>query len=51
MNEKLKKDKMWYNNSNTLTTVAITILTLIIVLSQSYAVKNNLSTNDILRNL
>lgn len=51
MNEKLKKDKMWYDNSNTLTTVAITILTLIIVLSQSYAVKNNLSTNDILRNL
>ena len=46
-----KKQKNWYDNSNTITTISITLLTLIIVLSQSYAVKNNLSTSDILRNL
>ena len=46
-----KRGKEWYDNSNIITTIAIAILTLTIVLSQSYAVKNNLSTNDILRNL
>ena len=49
--EKEKKEARWYDNSNILTTVSITLLALIIILSQSYAVKNNLSTNDILRNL
>lgn len=51
MDENLKKEREWYDNPNIITTVAIAILTLIIILSQSYAVKNNLSTNDILRNL
>lgn len=51
MDNKLKNEREWYDNPNIITTVAITILTLIIVLSQSYAVKNNLTTNEILRNL
>ena len=44
-------ERKWYDNPNIITTITVTILTLIIILSQSYAVKNNLSTNDILRNL
>lgn len=49
--KKENKELRWYDNSNIITTIAITVLALIIILSQSYAVKNNLSTNDILRNL
>ncbi len=51
MDNNMKNERKWYDNSNIITTISITILTLIILLSQSYAVKNNLSTNDILRNL
>lgn len=51
MDKNVKNEREWFNNSNIITTVAIALLTLIIILSQSYAVKNNLSTNDILRNL
>lgn len=46
-----KEEIEWYNNPNFITTIAITLLALIIILSQSFAVKNNLGTNDILRNL
>lgn len=50
--EKIKaKEKEWFDNSNTITTIAIAISILIIVLSQSYAVKNELTTSEILRNL
>lgn len=51
MDKTVVSERKWYNNPNILTTISITVLTLIILLSQSYAVKNNLSTNDILRNL
>lgn len=51
MDKNIKSERKWYDNPNIITTSAITVLTLIILLSQSYAVKNNLSTNDILRNL
>ena len=53
MKKENKKEKIiqWYDNSNIITTIAIAILFLIIVLSQSYAVQNNLGTNDILRSL
>ncbi len=51
MEQTPKKEREWYDSSNIITTVAISLLTVIIILSQSYAVKNNLSTNDILRNL
>ena len=52
--EKEKKEIVrteWYDNPNFITTIAIIGLVLIIILSQSFAVKNNLNTNDILRSL
>lgn len=49
--EDKKKNIYWYNNPNFITTLAISVLVLIIVLSQSFAVKNNIGTNDILRSL
>ena len=49
--EENKKEVYWYNNPNFITTLAISIAVLIIVLSQSFAVKNNIGTNDILRSL
>ena len=51
--ENKKEIKMveWYNNPNLITTLAISVLFLIIVLSQSFAVQSNLDTNAILRNL
>lgn len=51
MEKNIKDEREWFDNPNIITTIAISLLTLIIILSQSYAVKNNLSTNDILRNL
>lgn len=51
MDNKLKNERRWYNNPNIITTIIITVLFLIILLSQSYAVKNNLTTVEILRNL
>ena len=51
-NESKEKNLIqWYDNPNKINTIAIAILFLIIVLSQSYAVQNNLGTNDILRSL
>ena len=50
-NDKEVKLIQWYDNPDKITTIAISILFLIIVLSQSYAVQNNLGTNDILRSL
>lgn len=50
-NKELEELKQLYNNPNFITTTAIFLLSLIILLSQAFAVKNNLSTNDILRNL
>ena len=41
----------WYNNPNLITTFSIIILVLIIVLSQSFAVKNAIGASNILRNL
>lgn len=49
--EENKKEIYWYNNPNLITTLAISTIVLIIVLSQSYAVKNNIGTNGILRSL
>ena len=48
MDKNIKNEREWFNNSNIITTVAIALLTLIIILSQSYAVKNNLSTKTLL---
>lgn len=41
----------WYDNPNLITSFAIAVLFIIIVLSQSFAVQTNLGTNDILRSL
>lgn len=41
----------WYDNPNLITTLAIVSLALIIVLSQSFAVKNNMGSQAILRSL
>ena len=49
--EENKKVINWYDNPNFITTLAISVLALIIILSQSFAVKNNIGTNDILRSL
>lgn len=49
--ENKKEEIEWYDNPNFITTLGIIVLVLIIVLSQSFAVKNNLGTNDILRSL
>lgn len=54
--EKDKKEinnniKEWYDDSNKISNIAIAILVIIIILSQAFAVKNNLTTRDILINL
>lgn len=53
--EKVKRKQIemvaWYNNPNLITTFSIIILVLIIVLSQSFAVKNAIGASNILRNL
>ncbi|MCI8346882.1 MAG: hypothetical protein HFJ12_02915 [Bacilli bacterium] len=53
--EKMQKKEAeiveWYDNPNFITTLSIIALLLIIILSQSFAVKNNIGSNAILRNL
>lgn len=49
-NTKLKVVE-WYDNPNLITTLSIISLALIIILSQSFAVKNNIGSDAILRNL
>lgn len=50
-NEKQEEMISWYDQPNFITTLIITVLVTIIILSQSFAIKNNLDTNDILRSL
>ncbi len=49
----MKKDKdvFWYDDGRKLTNVIIGLIVLIIILSQSFAIKNNLSMMDILSNV
>ena len=53
--EEIKKEQKklieWYDNPNLITSFAVAVLFIIIVLSQSFAVQSNLGTNDILRSL
>lgn len=51
MNKKEIKTLEWYDNPNIITTSIIAILVIMIIISESFAVNNHLSTNDILRNL
>ena len=50
-NKKNKLDEEWYDNPSFITNIMIGLLFLIIILSQSFAINNNLSTNEILRSL
>lgn len=49
--ESKKLDGNWYNNASIIINVMIGLIFLIIILSQSFAVNHNLSTNDIFRSL
>ena len=51
MDKKEIRTLEWYNNPNIITTAIIWILVIMIIISESFAVNNNLSTSDILRNL
>lgn len=49
--EKIKTEKEWYDNPNVLTNILIVFIGIIVILSQSFAVKNNLGAEDIFRSL
>lgn len=51
MKEMEKVEKEWYDNPRIITNIAISFIVLMLLLSESFAVKNNLSTANILRNL
>lgn len=50
-NDKKKNEIEWYNNPDIITTVIIGLIALIVILSQSFAINNNLSAIDILSNI
>lgn len=50
MNE-VEKECEWYDNPNFLTSLILGIVVVIIILSQAFAVKNNIGTFNILRSL
>lgn len=49
--ENKKLDNSWYNNASIIINIIIGLISLIIILSQSFAINHNLSTNDIFRSL
>ncbi|MBQ3469244.1 MAG: hypothetical protein IJH18_04260 [Bacilli bacterium] len=49
--EKIKKDDKWYNNPNLIILFLIALSAIIILSSQSFAVKNNMDAVSILRSL
>lgn len=49
--EKITSEKEWYDNPNILTSLLIGFIALIIILSQAFAVKNNLGMHEIFRSL
>lgn len=51
MEEKEELENEWYNNPRMVTNIAIGLIVLMLLLSESFAVKNNVSTTHILRNL
>ncbi len=46
-----QKDIRWYHNPDFITDLIILLIAVIIILSQSFAINNNLSTQDILMNI
>ena len=49
--EKQKTQVEWYDNPNIITDLIIIFIAIIIILSQSFAINNNLSTGEILRSI
>ena len=49
--EKIQKEKEWYDNPNLLTNILIGLIAIIIIFSQTFAVRNNLGAEDIFRSL
>ena len=49
--EKKKTEIEWYDNPGIVTNVVIALIAVIIILSQSFAINNNLSTQEILRSI
>lgn len=49
--EKKQKEIEWYDNPGIVTTILIGLIALIIILSQSFAINNNLSTEAILKSI
>ena len=49
--EKQKTQVEWYDNPNIITDLIIIFIAIIIILSQSFAINNNLSTQAILRSI
>lgn len=49
--EKKKTEIEWYDNPGIVTNVIIALIAVIIILSQSFAINNNLSTQEILRSI
>lgn len=49
--EKQKTQVEWYDNPNVITNLVIVFIGIIIILSQSFAINNNLSTSEILRSI
>lgn len=49
--EKINTEKEWYNNPNILTNIILAVAAAIIIISQAFAVNNNLTSSVMLRNL
>ena len=49
--EKIKKEKMWYDNARFLTDLIIGLIIITIILSQSFAVNNNIGAINTFRSL
>lgn len=47
----MEKEEFWYDNPNIVTNLIIGLIAIIVILSQSFAINNNLTTGEILRNI
>lgn len=49
--EKITKEKEWYDNANFVTTIIIGLIFIIIIMSQAFAVRNNIGVVNTVRSL
>lgn len=49
--ERIKTEKEWYDNANLLTSIIIGVILVTIIMSQAFAVRNNIGATNILRSL